>query len=201
MPIIASRAGGSASGFGGLRTFGAAAAIDTGAMFPLGMVQVGSGGSPSITFSSIPSTYKHLQIRALVTGTNATQTGSTSFQLNGDTGSNYTRHILGGGGATAFAYAATVETKGHVYGYNDNLNNVVPMSFVMDILDYANTSKYKTTRVFSGSDRNGTAPHGDINLISSLWLNTNAITSLSIFIGGQDIGQYSSFALYGIKGA
>ena len=160
-----------------------------------------SSSQATITFSSIPATFTHLQIRALVTGTNATQTGSTSFQLNGDTGSNYTRHQLGGGGATAFAYAATAETKGHVYGYNDNLNNVVPMSFVMDILDYANTSKYKTTRILSGSDRNGTPPYGDINLISSLWLNTNAITSLSIFIGGQNIGQYSSFALYGIKGA
>jgi hypothetical protein len=174
---------------------------DTGTMFPLGMVQVGSGGSSSISFTSIPSTYKHLQIRALVTGTNATQTGSTSFQLNGDTGSNYTRHQLGGGGATAFAYGVTSQTAGHIYGYNDNLNTQVPMVFVMDILDYANTSKYKTTRVLSGSDRNGTAPYGDINLISSLWLNTNAITSLSIFIGGQNIGQYSQFALYGIKGA
>jgi hypothetical protein len=164
-------------------------------------VTVGSGGQASATFISIPATYKHLQVRALVTGTNATQTGSTSFQLNGDTGSNYTRHQLGGGGATAFAYGVASQTTGHIYGYNDNLNTQVPMTFVMDILDYANTSKYKTTRVLSGSDRNGTAPYGDINLISSLWLNTNAITSLSIFIGGQNIGQYSSFALYGIKGA
>jgi len=174
---------------------------DTGAMVQIGMAQVGSAGASTISFTSIPSTYKHLEIRALVTGTNATQTGSTSFQLNGDTASNYTRHQLGGSGATAFVYAITSETKGHIYGYNDNLNNVVPMSFIMDILDYANTSKYKTIRVLSGSDRNGTAPYGDINLVSGLWLNTNAITSLSIFIGGQNIGQYSSFALYGIKGA
>jgi hypothetical protein len=53
----------------------------------------------------------------------------------------------------------------------------------------------------SGSDRNGAAPYGDINLVSGLWLNTNAISSLRIFIGGQNIGQYSQFALYGIKGA
>jgi hypothetical protein len=172
---------------------------DNGVMFPLGMVQVGSAGAATVSFSSIPATYKHLQIRALVTGTDATQTGSTSFQLNGDTGSNYTRHQLGGGGATAFSYAATSQTAGHIYGYNDNLNTQVPMTFVMDILDYANTSKYKTTRVLSGSDRNGTSPYGDINLVSGLWLNTNAITSLSIFIGGQNMGQYSSFALYGIN--
>ena len=174
---------------------------DTGAMFPLGMVQVGSAGAADITFSSIPSTYTHLQIRGTLIGTDATQTGSTSFQLNADTGSNYTRHQLGGGGATAFAYAATSETKGHIYGYNDNLNNVVPMSFVMDLLDYKNTSKYKTIRTLSGSDRNGTSPYGDINLVSSLWLNTNAISNIKIFIGGQNIKQYSQIALYGIKGA
>jgi hypothetical protein len=159
-----------------------------------------SSSASSVTFSSIPATFTHLQIRALVTGTNATQTGSTTFQFNGDTGSNYSRHQLGGGGASAFAYAAASQTVGHIYGYNDNLNTQVPMVFVMDILDYANTNKYKTTRVLSGSDRNGTSPYGDVNLVSSLWMNTNAISSLSIFIGGQNIGQYSSFALYGIKG-
>lgn len=158
-----------------------------------------SASASSITFSGIPSTYTHLQIRGIIIGTSASQTGSTSFQLNGDTASNYTRHQLGGGGATAFAYGAITQTYGHVYGYNDNVNNVVPMSFIMDVLDYANTNKYKTTRVFSGSDRNGTSPYGDINLVSSLWLNTNAISSLSIFVGGQNMGQYSSFALYGVK--
>jgi hypothetical protein len=181
---------------------GRLAVPDTGAMFPLGMVQVGSAGAADVTFSSIPSTYKHLQVRGFMFGTDATQTGSTSFQLNADTGSNYTRHQLGGGGASAFAYAATSETKGHIYGYNDNLNNSgFPMAFIMDILDYTSTSKYKTTRVLSGSDRNGASPYGDINLVSSLWLNTNAVTSIKIFIGGQNIKQYSSFALYGIKGA
>jgi hypothetical protein len=169
-----------------------------GSMKPISAITL-SASSASVEFNNIPSTYSHLQVRALVTGTNATQTGSTSFQLNGDRGSNYTRHQLGGGGATAFVYAIISETKGHIYGYNDNLNTQVPMVFLMDILDYANTSKYKTTRVFSGSDRNGTAPYGDVNLVSSLWLNTNAITSLSIFIGGQNMGQYSSFALYGIN--
>ena len=45
---------------------------DTGAMFPLGAVTVGSAGASSITFSSIPSTYTHLQVRAFYTNSGGT---------------------------------------------------------------------------------------------------------------------------------
>jgi hypothetical protein len=68
---------------------------------------------------------------------------------------------------------------------------------VIDILDYANTNKYKTTRLINGRDQNGS---GFIWFNSGLWQNTNAITSLTFTAQNGNYAQYSSFALYGIKG-
>jgi hypothetical protein len=76
---------------------GAAAAGD---YESIATVTVGSGGSSSISFTSIPSTYQHLQVRAIQrcsSGVNNLQ-----MQLNSDTGNNYSTHRLGGTGAGSF---------------------------------------------------------------------------------------------------
>jgi hypothetical protein len=68
---------------------------------------------------------------------------------------------------------------------------------ICDVLDYANTNKFKTLRSLTGNDRNGS---GSIWLDSGLWRSTSAITSIK-FTTGTAFAQYSQFALYGIKGA
>jgi len=164
-------------------------APDTGAMFPLGMVQVGSGGSASISFTSIPSTYKHLQLRIML----PTVGDETAMRFNSDSGSNYSRHGLFGNGATASAYGATNQTYD---GLSDS--STQPNVIITDILDYANTNKYKTTRTLSGRDQNGS---GVVALRSGSWRNTNAITAITLTVtNSSNFPQYSSFALYGIKG-
>jgi hypothetical protein len=69
-------------------------------------------------------------------------------------------------------------------------------TFILDILDYKDTNKYKTARSLDGSDANGS---GEISLRSGSWRNTAAITSITLTPTGTGIAQYSSFALYGIK--
>jgi hypothetical protein len=73
---------------------------------------------------------------------------------------------------------------------------------IIDILDYANTNKYKTYRALTGIDKNGS---GSIQLTSGVWRNTTAITSITITPQSNtsptnQFQQYSQFALYGIKG-
>jgi hypothetical protein len=160
---------------------------------------VGSGGQADITFSSIPATYEHLQIRGIIRNTNSGTETNARLRFNSDTGSNYRFHYLGGSGsgsgyagesgAVTFAYAglasAASSTSG-VFGVQ-----------LIDILDYSNTSKNKTVRSLTGVDNNGS---GYIELDSSLWMNTVAINNISIFFTSGNLAQYSSFALYGIKG-
>jgi hypothetical protein len=68
--------------------------------------------------------------------------------------------------------------------------------YIIDILDYASTSKAKTARVFSGRDQKGS---GEVELRSGLWTSTAAINRIDIVIGGS-FTTTSTFALYGIKG-
>ena len=66
---------------------------------------------------------------------------------------------------------------------------------VIDILDYADTNKYKTARILCGADNNSA---GEVGIFSGSWRNTAAITSIQINLANFTEG--SKFALYGIKG-
>jgi hypothetical protein len=171
---------------------------DNGTIFPIRSTVVPSGGTSYIEFTSIPSTYTHLQVRGITFGT-AAPSGSMLFQMNGDTNSNYNSHILGGNGTVPSAYSTGSETSGRFYGYYDNLSNTsYPLAFIMDILDYTNTNKNKTVRTLSGMDKNGTN-YGEVFIYSSVWRSNSAVNSLRLYCGGQNLGQYTYFALYGIK--
>ena len=156
-------------------------------------VTVGAGGSSTITFSSIPSTYKHLQLRSInLTGTSL---NTINMTFNGSS-SSYSQHVLYGDGSSAAA-ASVTSTTNAVIGLNGT--STAPSAIIVDILDYTSTDKNKTVRSLSGFDANGS---GYVQLRSSLWYATPAaINSISITIaGGFNFSQYSSFALYGIKG-
>lgn len=166
-------------------------------------VSVGSGGSSTITFSSIPSTYKHLQIRWIGRITAATTDENLQIQVGNttiDTSSNYSQHILygtGAGGGGAFGNASiTGSNLGRLTGASTTAG--IFAVGVIDILDYANTSKYKTFRGLSGHDQNGS---GIDWFASGAWYNTGAINTIQFnqLYGSGVFAQYSQFALYGIK--
>lgn len=156
-------------------------------------VTVGSGGSAFVEFTSIPSTYTHLQIRATVLQTNA---DNFYAQFNNDTASNYSWHQLTGDGASAGVAAGTTTTFMFVGNVNSPTTSYTAAS-IIDILDYANTNKFKTVRTLHGSDANGS---GLVALRSGNWRSTSAVTSVKLTPSAGTFKQYSHFALYGIKG-
>jgi hypothetical protein len=160
-------------------------------------VSVGSGGQAAAEFTSIPSTYKHLQIRWLSRNSIAAPDDVISIQFNSDTASNYALHFIYGDGASTGAVALT--NRAETYSGYQTSNTAAASIFgagVIDILDYQNTNKFKTLRTLGGDDRNGA---GTLYFGSGLWRSTSAITSVKLFSTGT-FQQYSSFALYGIKG-
>jgi len=166
-----------------------------------------SSATSSITFSSIPSTYTHLQIRGITRSSSGNNYDNLWLRFNSDTNSNYASHYLAGNGATADGYAWSSEAQiRSFYTTGGTASSNVFSASVIDILDYANTSKYKTTRHLNGFDNNGTGTSnydkGTIDLSSGLWRSTSAVSAITFIInGGVNFTQYSSFALYGIKGA
>jgi hypothetical protein len=163
-------------------------------------VTVGSGGSSSISFTSIPSTYQHLQIR-LIARSDRTAINNDYLEMtfNSDTGASYSFHQLLGDGSTASANSGTSQNNILVSRIATTGGSAsIFGGILLDILDYDNTSKYKTTRSLGGADQNGS---GLIYFNSGLWMNTSAITSITLKPSSTYVfQQYSSFALYGIKG-
>lgn len=156
----------------------------------------GTGSSDTITFSAIPATYSHLQVRFIGRCTAAANEIRLTF--NSDTGANYSYHRLMGDGASATANAWTsssfIELPPNSYS---SLAANIYGAVVLDILDYANTSKYKTTRAIGGEDSNGA---GYLTLMSGNWRSTSAITSLTFKTNSGYWEANSHFALYGLKG-
>jgi hypothetical protein len=162
----------------------------------------GTGSSSTITFSSIPSTYTHLQLRYIGRDNRSgVTTDAFVCQFNGDTGSNYLEyHLLQGDGSTAAAAVSGVSNTNILMGSipaASALASTVGVG-VVDILDYSNTNKYKTTRNLMGFEYNGS---GTIRLISGLWMSTSAINSITLTTGtGSNWTSATQFALYGVKG-
>jgi hypothetical protein len=172
--------------------------VDT-AFDSLQTVTVGAGGSASISFTSIPSTYKHLQIRGIGRSTDGSTNDVTGrLQFNTDTGSNYSSHRIYGYGSSAGSDASTSATQISFATILADGNTASCFSAVVcDVLDYANVNKNKTTRSITGGETNSL---GMMFATSGNWRSTSAVTSITLFPSSGNWKQYTEFALYGIKG-
>jgi hypothetical protein len=189
---------------GGAKAYGWGSFAAVGDFESIATVTVNGTSQNSITFSSIPATYAHLQIRASAKDNQSAHTDDGIYMyLNGDTAANYTRHSIVGDGATVMAYGTggtSIAAVGQSATSHASQSDVFAPN-VIDILDYANTNKYKTIRALTGMDTNSSI--GLIIPRSCLWMSTSAITSIELkSVGGAyNFVEYSHFALYGIKEA
>jgi hypothetical protein len=158
-------------------------------------------GVSTITFSSIPSTYKHLQIRifGLASGGGASD---TYMQFNADTGpsnTNYAWKRLRGIGSGVTVGSSGLTNK-ILVGWSVGTSPAIGGASIIDISDYSSTAKNKTVRSFYGYDTNATVGN-ETTLGSGVWANTSAINSIRIFTEtGETFASGMSVALYGIKG-
>ena len=163
----------------------------------------GTGSSDTITFSSIPQTYTHLQVRGTQQVTyGSSDYGNTGVRMNGDTGLNYTYHFMRAyfDGSTSNKQVGGVGVGNLSYGLcsvgflNESTNTVFASMY--EILDYTSTSKRKVVRATSGGTYSN---RGILQFGSSLWNSTAAINSLSLFASNGSWSSRTSFTLYGIK--
>jgi hypothetical protein len=153
------------------------------------------------TFTNIPQTYKHLQIRALNhnsasslgeicvrLGTNATAVISTT---------SYSYHRIDGSGSGAFAAnGSSVTYMSCAYCPSTAISSTIMGVIVIDILDYTSSTKNKTIRSIGGYDANGS---GQSSFSSGLLNVTGAIQSVSVFSSSGGTSANNTFALYGIN--
>ena len=119
------------------------------------------------------------------------------MQFNGDTAGNYPYHNLYGTGSAVGAGGGASQTA--ILISTEHTVATYPNVGIIDIVDYANTSKNKTVKAISGSNQNttGGVNTGNIELASGAWLSTSAINSLTFFVGG---GTFTgTISLYGVN--
>jgi hypothetical protein len=177
--------------------FGSGISGHLGGNFTSIATQTLGSNAATISFSSIPQTYTHLQLR--FTGQYNANDNAALITFNGDTTTSYSWHSL----SSVTGYALASQTAIQVfYNYDGTsganyYNSAYKMGGYIDILDYTNTNKYKTTRSLSGVDYNG---GGRMQLDSGSWQKTSAITSISLTITTtHNFVSGSTIALYGVK--
>lgn len=142
----------------------------------------------SVTFSSIPSTYTDL---ILVCNAGCDAGGKNiQFRFNSDTSTNYSSMRLLGNGSIAYSDRTTNASVMN----SANCPTTLTGTTVINIMNYANTTTYKTAITRSND--------AGVNLgaIIGLWRSTSAISSIVLspeftnnFLSG------STFKLYGIE--
>jgi hypothetical protein len=149
----------------------------------------------SVTFSGLDaySDYKHLQVRMIAQTTRSSAGDNLYVFLNGDTtGANYTGHELEGNGSAAEGHTDNGLALG---GRVQILGSTTADAFapvILDILDFSSASKNTTARIFAGSYY--------VTLASGAWLNTAAVTAITLDKFGPSWSTGSRFSLYGSKG-
>jgi hypothetical protein len=165
---------------------------------PIATQTLGSD-TATVTFSTIPQTYTDLVVACHLSGSRATFGGDFLTRFNGDTGANYSRHYLFGDGASLGSGGVANETRILTDGCTGaSATSGIFGVGIVDVIDYADVNKYKTLRGLTAYDRNG---GGLIVVNSGSWRSTVAINTITVTsYYASNFVQYSSFALYGIKG-
>jgi len=157
---------------------------------------VGSGGAPSITFSSIPQTYTDLLIKMSVRGTGAVVNRNIVIAFNGSS-SNFTMRNLVSEGGTPASYTQGAYGGTNATGYNPGSsatgNTFGNAEFYFP--NYTNSSN-KSVSVDSVGENNATA--GYLWLGANLWSSSSAITSLTFTEDANNFTEFSTAYLYGI---
>lgn len=154
---------------------------------PLANVTLASATS-TISFSSIPSTYKDLIFVINIAAT-ATVLNEVFIRFNGDTGSNYSYLEAFGAGSGSGGGGSGSRTY-NMIGYHGGGVSVITIAQVMD---YSATDKHKTTLARNDKTDQGTT------MIGCRWANTAAVTSALISnIAPANFPVGTTVALYGV---
>jgi hypothetical protein len=152
---------------------------------PLANVTLASATS-TVTFSSIPATYRDLVV---VVNGGATTNGNVRIALNSDTNdSNFSMVYMDNAGTGSFASG---NASARLLNFNGFMENNLNTNYLVQIMDYSTTNKHKTYLSRSNNAANGVAA------IVGRWSNTSAVTSLGIISQGSFIAS-TTFNLYGI---
>ena len=166
---------------------------------PLATVTLGTAAA-SVTFSSIPATYRDLVLNVSVRSDRADTVDYLALRLNADSDNNYTfvtATASDTGGITSSAPAASNYMQGlDIIAATGTANVFTSTNF--SLMDYSATDKHKTALARSSAP--GTSSITVVSMFATRWASTSAVTSivLSVPYNSAQLAAGSTFNLYGI---
>lgn len=158
----------------------------------------GTGSSGIIDFTSIPATYKHLQIR--YTAKNTSTSADLNITFNNVTTASYARkHMVGNSVSMAAAQTVSASNISLLDAVAPSTTANVTTNGVIEILDYAESTKNKTLRAMYGLIQAYSTSR--IYLASGFLESTTAVSRITLTASGNNFSTVSRFSLYGIKGS
>jgi hypothetical protein len=159
-------------------------------------VTVGSGGSTSIEFTSIPQTYTDLVVKTSLRSNRAvSRQDNPVIRFNSST-SNYTIRRLYGDGSSV---ASATNTK--IYLGNCPSGDATANTFgnIEIYIPNYTTSNNKSVSIDGVQEDNQTSAYAEIG--AGLWSDASAITSVKLELDdtSRAFVQHSTATLYGIK--
>jgi hypothetical protein len=161
-----------------------------------------SSTTASVTFSTLPTSYTHLQIRLTGRSNRADFQDQTAIRFNGVTTTTYASHTLRATGAvvqssnqTSFGFMFAPQAF-DLFAASESASRFG--AGIIDILDFKNGNKTKTIRMLSGTA--GGTQVRDIALTSGFNTSTDALTSVTIFPRNGSWVSGTRISIYGIKG-
>jgi hypothetical protein len=163
----------------------------------IAQVVVGSGGAASIDFTSIPNNYDDLCV--YLSTRLSVADNSLNLTINGNTGSiNNFRYLAGSGSAASSASRSNSNLYDSIISNRSSWTASTFDNQMIYIPNYT-SSNNKSMSHDGVAENNATAAWMQMTAIRIA--DTNPITSIKIYYSGtnNDIVQYSSATLYGIK--
>ena len=160
---------------------------------PIATTTLGSSAA-TIDFTSISGSYTDL---ILVISGVSSSSDNIFTRFNSNTASNYSVTRLSGSGSAALSDRATNATYMVNSNYGWPTTTAGEQNTIMQIMNYSNTTTFKTVLMRSNRASNG------VDALVGLWRSTDAITSISLSTNGfSGVAGWSSATtatIYGIK--
>jgi hypothetical protein len=161
--------------------------------------QVLSTGAVSVTFSSIPATYKDLVLKINARSAQAQTYEVLTMRFNGSEVAEYSNTRLQGDGSTAISGRNEDDNAVTLRMLNGNSSTANTFGSMEIYIPSYTASTQKPLSSFGVSESNTTSPIY-MAATAALWRNTSAITSILLRTNsGDNWLTGSSFYLYGIS--
>ena len=153
-----------------------------------------TSAAANITFSSISQAYTDLRLVVITRQDNNGSNDSLRLRFNSDSGTNYSRTNLTGDGSSAASTRTANDDEINIVSYIPGTSATGGLYAVttVDIMNYSNTTTYKTCLIRTSNASAGTAA------TVGMWRSTAAISTIFMRVSGFNMTAGTTATLYGI---